>query len=66
VSAQEAQQEARVGQLGVTMSQLYPGGKARFGEQTLDVLTGGELVEKGRRVIIIGHTGADALVKEAE
>ncbi len=66
VSAQEKQQEARIGQLGVTVSQLYPGGKARFGEQTLDVLTEGELVEKGRRVRIIGHTGADAVVKEAE
>jgi membrane-bound serine protease (ClpP class) len=65
-AAQEAQQEARVGQLGVTISQLYPGGKARFDEQTLDVLTEGELVEKGRRVKIIGHTGAGALVKEAE
>jgi len=66
VSAQEEQQEARIGQLGVTISQLYPGGKARFGEQTLDVLTEGELVEKGRRVRIIGHTGADAVVKEIE
>lgn len=66
VSAQEEQQEARIGQFGVTISQLYPGGKARFGEQTLDVLTEGELVEKGRRVKIIGHTGADAVVKEAE
>ncbi len=66
VSAHEEQQEARVGQLGVTISQLYPGGKARFGEETLDVLTEGELVEKGRRVKIIGHTGADAVVKEAE
>jgi hypothetical protein len=50
----------------VTISQLYPGGKARFGELTLDVLTEGELVEKGRRVKIIGHTGADALVKESD
>jgi membrane-bound serine protease (ClpP class) len=66
VSAQEEQQEARIGQLGVTISQLYPGGKARFGEQTLDVLTEGELVEKGRRVRLIGHTGADAVVQEVE
>jgi hypothetical protein len=35
-------------------------------EQTLDVLTEGELVEKGRRVRIIGHTGADAVVKEVD
>jgi membrane-bound serine protease (ClpP class) len=65
-AAQEAQQEARIGLSGVAVSQLYPGGKARFGEQTLDVLTEGELVEKGRRVKIIGHTGADAVVKEVD
>jgi membrane-bound serine protease (ClpP class) len=65
-AAQEAQQEARIGLSGVAVSQLYPGGKARFGEQTLDVLTEGGLVEKGRRVKIIGHTGADAVVKEVD
>jgi membrane-bound serine protease (ClpP class) len=62
-AAQEAQQEARIGQLGVAISQLYPGGKARFGDQTLDVLTQGELVDKGRPVEIIGHTGPDAVVR---
>jgi membrane-bound serine protease (ClpP class) len=66
VTAQEALQEARIGQSGVAISQLYPGGKARFGEQTLDVLTEGELVERGRRVKIIGHTGSDAVVKEVD
>jgi membrane-bound serine protease (ClpP class) len=65
-AAQEALQESLIGQSGVTISQLYPGGKARFGERTLDVLTEGELVEQGRRVRIIGHTGADAVVKEAD
>lgn len=62
-AAQEAQLEARIGQLGVTISQLYPGGKARFGEETLDVLTQGEMVDKGRQVEIIGHTGSDAVVR---
>ena len=66
VAAQEARQESFIGRSGVTISQLYPGGKARFGEQTLDVLTEGELVEKGRRVRIIGHTGSDAVVKEVD
>jgi membrane-bound serine protease (ClpP class) len=65
-AAQEEQQEARIGQSGVAISQLYPGGKARFGEQTLDVLTEGESVEKGQRVKIIGHTGSDAVVKEVD
>jgi membrane-bound serine protease (ClpP class) len=66
VAAQEEQQEARIGQIGLAISQLYPGGKARFGEQVLDVLTQGELVEKGRPVKIIGHTGSDAVVQEVD
>ncbi|MBE0541830.1 MAG: nodulation protein NfeD [Verrucomicrobia bacterium] len=64
VAAQEAQQEARLGQTGVAISQLYPGGKARFGDEILDVITQGELIEKGRPVKIIGHTGQDAVVEE--
>ena len=65
VAAQEAQQDARIGQIGVAISQLYPGGKAQFGDQILDVLTQGEIVEKGRPVKIIGHTSNDAVVEEA-
>ena len=64
VAAQEAQQEARIGQTGVAISQLYPGGKAQFGDQILDVITQGEMVERGRPVKIIGHTGPDAVVEE--
>lgn len=64
VAAWEAQQEARVGQTGVAISQLYPGGKARFGEQLLDVVTRGEMVEKGRTVKIVGHNGPNAVVEE--
>lgn len=64
VAALEKQQQARVGQTGVATSQLYPGGKARFGDQLLDVITRGELVEKGRPVKIIGHTGPNAMVEE--
>ncbi len=65
VTAQEAQLEAHVGQIGVALSPLCPGGKARFGDDILDVLTQGEMIEKGRSVKIIGHTGADAVVEAA-
>jgi membrane-bound serine protease (ClpP class) len=64
VAAVEEQQEERVGQTGLTISPLYPGGKARFGEELLDVITRGELVEKGRPVKIIGHSGGNAVVEE--
>jgi membrane-bound serine protease (ClpP class) len=64
VAALEARQEARLGQTGLAISQLYPGGKARFGDELLDVVTRGELVEKGRPVKIIGHNGPNAVVQE--
>jgi len=63
VAEQEAQQEARIGQIGVAISPLCPGGKAQFGDRILDVLTQGEMIEKGRPVKIIGHTGLDAVVE---
>jgi len=65
VAAQQAHLEARIGQVGAAISQLYPGGKAQFGDQSLDVLTQGEMIERGRPVKIIGHTGPDAVVEEA-
>lgn len=63
VAAQEAQLETRLGQIGVAVSPLRPGGKARFDDQLLDVVTQGELVEPGQRVKIIGHSGPDAVVE---
>lgn len=65
VAAMEAQLAARVGQTGVARSPLRPGGKARFGDELLDVITRGEMVEQGRPVKIIGHSGPDAVVEEA-
>ena len=64
VAAMEAQQAARVGQIGVAVSILCPGGKARFGDDLLDVITRGEMVEKGRPVKIIGHGAANVVVEE--
>jgi membrane-bound serine protease (ClpP class) len=66
VAAQEQQLDARVGQTGVTLSDLRPGGRARFGEQLLDVVTQGEMIAKGRTVRIISRTGANAVVAEVQ
>ena len=63
-AALEAQQTARIGQTGVAIAPLCPGGKARFDDQLLDVITRGEMVDKGRTVRIIGHSGLDAVVAE--
>ena len=65
VAAIEAHLSSRVGQTGVTIAPLCPGGKARFGEELLDVITRGEMVAKGRTVRIVGHTGSNAVVEEA-
>jgi membrane-bound serine protease (ClpP class) len=59
----EQQQASRVGQIGTTVSVLRPGGKARFGEDTLDVMSQGEMIGKGRSVKVIGHSGAAAIVE---
>ena len=53
----------QVGQVGVTTSPLRPGGKARFGDQILDVISQGELVDRGQKVRIIGHSGSEAVVE---
>ena len=64
VAALEAAQTARLGQTGMAIVPLCPGGKARFDDQLLDVITRGEMVAKGRPVRIIGHTGPNAVVEE--
>jgi membrane-bound serine protease (ClpP class) len=66
VAAMEAQQVARIGKAGVAISPLCPGGKARFDDQLLDVITRGEMVQKGRTVRIIGHSGLDAVVEAVD
>lgn len=64
VAELEAQQAAHLGKTGRTIARLSPGGKAKFDEEIVDVITRGELVEKDRPVRIIGHSGRDPLVEE--
>src|SRR5438876_12042 len=54
-------QISRLGQVGVAISALRPGGKAQFGDEILDVISQGELIDKGQRVKIIGHSGTEAV-----
>jgi membrane-bound serine protease (ClpP class) len=62
-AALEKQSKSRLGQTGVTVSALRPGGKAQFGEEIVDVISQGEMVPKGTPVRIIGSSGAEALVE---
>jgi membrane-bound serine protease (ClpP class) len=59
----EQRQASRVGLVGIAISPLRPGGKAQFGNAILDVMTQGEMIEKGQRVQIIGYSGTDAIVE---
>ncbi|HKS36617.1 MAG TPA: NfeD family protein [Verrucomicrobiae bacterium] len=59
----ESKQASEIGQVGVALSPLRPGGKAQFGSEILDVMSQGEMIEKGRRVKIIGHSGTEAIVE---
>ncbi len=66
IAAREELQSSRLGQTGVTISVLRPGGKAQFGDAILDVISEGELVAPGQRVRIIGYSGAAAVVQAVE
>jgi membrane-bound serine protease (ClpP class) len=65
VVLQEAIASKRMGDFGVTISALRPGGKAQFGSEILDVITQGEMIPKGARVRIIGHSSSEAVVELA-
>jgi membrane-bound serine protease (ClpP class) len=54
---------AQLGREGVALSVLRPGGKAQFGEDILDVVTQGDLIPRGTRVRIIGHSAREAVVE---
>ena len=62
-AAAEIARTSRVGQVGVAISQLRPGGKAQFGDDIIDVMTQGELLAKGTRVRIISHSATEAVVE---
>lgn len=62
-AALAADQQQRLGLEGVALSTLRPGGKAQFGDEILDVVTEGDLVEKGRTVRIVGSSGHEAVVE---
>lgn len=64
VAQQVAELDAHLGKIGVAIAPLCPGGKARFDEELLDVITRGEMVAKGARVKIIGRSGPNVIVQE--
>ena len=62
-AALAAQERARLGQTGVAISPLRPGGKAQFGNAILDVMSQGDMLPKGTAVRITGFSGGTAVVE---
>ena len=63
--ARETVQTGQLGRVGVALTPLHPGGKARFGEDILDVITQGEQIARGSQVRILRHSLGEAIVEEA-
>jgi len=54
---------AHLGDIGVVVGDLRPGGQARFGMEIVDVSSQGEYVDAGRRVQVIKRVGASIVVR---
>lgn len=52
------------GKRGVTTTALFPSGKAIFGDQMVDVMSAGEMIEKGASVVVVDVLGSRVLVRE--
>jgi hypothetical protein len=50
-----------LGSQGAAMTPLTPAGKARFGDQIVDVVSNGEFIERGTEVVVI-HARANRVV----
>jgi membrane-bound serine protease (ClpP class) len=59
--------EARslLGSTGVAETNLRPSGKGRFGDQLVDVVTEGDLIERGKPITIVEVQGSRVVVKSA-
>jgi membrane-bound ClpP family serine protease len=54
-----------VGQIGVATTPLMPSGKARFGGRLIDVIAGGEAIDRGTQVEVVEVRGNHVLVQPA-
>ena len=52
-----------VGKQGIATTPLLPAGKARFGEQLVDVIADGQFIERGHNVVVIEARGNRVLVR---
>jgi membrane-bound serine protease (ClpP class) len=57
--------KALLGTTGIAETNLRPSGKGRFGDQLVDVVTEGDLIERGKRITIVEVQGSRVVVKNA-
>lgn len=55
-----------IGLKGQVVSSLRPSGRARIGNQTLDVITGGNFIETGATVRVVAHRGNHVEVEQVK
>jgi membrane-bound serine protease (ClpP class) len=55
-----------LGQRGATTTRLNPAGKARFGDQLVDVMADGEAIDRGVAIEVVDVRGSRVLVKQVE
>ena len=54
-----------VGRSGTTTTPLMPSGKARIGDELLDVIADGEAIDRGEAVVVVEVRGNRVLVRRA-
>lgn len=58
--------EGFVGNRGTTTTQLTPSGKARFGDMLVDVITDGEVIQRGAQIEVVEVQGNRVIVKAVD
>ena len=57
--------ESLLHQVGEAFTTLRPAGKARFGEQVVDVQSHGDFIEAGQKVVVSEVSGNKVVVRRA-
>lgn len=55
-----------VGQIGIALTDLYPSGKARIGDDKIDVLSEGALITRGTPIEVVETRGPSIIVREIQ
>ncbi len=65
IISQDSSLATLVGKSGIATCDLRPSGIAKIQDNRIDVVTSGEYIEKGTRIIVLGVPGNQVIVKES-